>query len=407
MYSPKKAAIGFIFVTLFLDVVGWGLIIPVIPSLVSHLKGVPINEASSHGALLLFGYACMQFFFAPVMGNLSDRYGRRPVLLLSLLGFTIDYLLLAWAPTFGWLLVGRIIAGIAGSSVSTAAAYISDVSTIETRAKSFGMMGAAFGLGFIVGPALGGLLAGWGIRAPFYAAAFLCLLNGLYGYFILPESLSLENRRKFEWKRANPFGAFKVFQSHPSIAGLGIVYFLIHVGAQAVQSNWTYFTMYRFDWKERTVGLSLAVMGITVALVQSILIRIINPKLGNEKSIYWGLSFYTLGLSLFAFASQGWMMFLFLIPYCLGGIAGPSLQSSLASRLPPNVQGELQGALTSVMSLTAILGPLVMNNLFYLFTTRVSSLHFPGVSFLLGSVLMFSALIISYKTLIRENTKLM
>ena len=406
MLSQRKAAIGFIFITLFLDVVGWGLIIPVMPSLVSHLKGVPINEASSHGALLLFGYASMQFFFAPVMGNLSDRYGRRPVLLLSLLGFTVDYLLLAWAPTFGWLLAGRIIAGIAGSSVSTAAAYISDVSTIETRAKSFGMMGAAFGLGFIVGPALGGLLAGWGIRAPFYAAALLCLLNGLYGYFILPESLPVENRRKFEWKRANPFGALKVFQSHPSIAGLGLVYFLIHVGAQAVQSNWTYFTMYRFNWKESTVGLSMAVMGVTVALVQSMLIRIINPRLGNEKSIYWGLSFYVVGLTLFSFASQGWMMFLFLVPYCLGGIAGPSLQSSLASRLPPNVQGELQGALTSMMSLTAIIGPLVMNNLFYYFTTSASNLHFPGVSFLLGATLMLSALIISYKTLHKERTKL-
>lgn len=406
MAQERKAAVGFIFITLFLDVMGWGLIIPVMPSLVSQLKGIPINEASSHGAWLLFGYAFMQFFFAPVMGNLSDRYGRRPVLLLSLFGFSIDYLLLAWAPSFGWLIVGRLIAGVAGSSVSTAAAYISDVSTVETRAKSFGMMGAAFGLGFIVGPALGGLLAGWGIRAPFYAAAILCFLNGLYGYFILPESLPKENRRKFEWKRANPFGALKVFQSQAAVAGLGLVYFLIHVGAQAVQSNWTYFTMYRFGWNEGTVGVSLAIMGVIVALVQSLLIRIINPRLGNEKSIYWGLSFYVVGLTLFAFASQGWMMFLFLLPYCLGGITGPSLQSSLAMRLPANVQGELQGALTSMMSLTAIIGPLLMNNLFYYFTTSAANLHFPGISFLLGALLMLSALFISYKSLRKERTKL-
>ena len=405
MRQKRQAAVGFIFITLFLDVMGWGLIIPVLPSLISHLKGVPINQASSFGAVLLFGYAFSQFLFAPVLGNLSDKFGRRPILLLSLFGFSINYLLLAWAPSFTWLIIGRIIAGVAGSSVSTAGAYIADVSTEETRAKNYGLVGAAFGLGFIIGPAVGGLLAGWGVRAPFYAAALLCLLNGLYGYFILPESLQPENRRSFSWKRANPFGALKIFQSHPTVGRLAIVYFLIYLGAQAVQSTWSYFTMYQFGWNEKLVGISLAVVGIMVALVQSVLIRMINPRIGNENSIYLGLSLYTLGLLLFSFATMGWMMFAFLIPYCLGGLAGPSLQSKLASLLPANVQGELQGALTSLMSLTAIVGPLLMNNLFAYFTRPGSTIHFPGIAFLIGAIAMFSSLIISRLTFTQPNAR--
>ncbi|MFZ9877339.1 MAG: TCR/Tet family MFS transporter [Chitinophagaceae bacterium] len=353
--------------------------------------------------MLLFGYAFSQFFFAPVLGNLSDQFGRRPILLLSLFGFSINYLLLAWAPSFLWLIFGRIVAGVAGSSVSTAGAYIADVSTESTRAKNYGMVGAAFGLGFIIGPAVGGLVASLGVRAPFYAAAVLCLLNGLYGYFILPESLSIENRRKFSWKRANPFGALKIFLSHPTVARLAVVYFLIYLGAQAVQSTWSYFTMYRFGWNEKIVGISLAVVGLLVAVVQSVLVRIVNPRIGNEKSIYVGLAFYTIGLLSFAFASLGWMMFVFLIPYCLGGLAGPSLQSTLASLLPPNVQGELQGALTSLMSLTAIIGPLIMNNLFAYFTRSDSTIHFPGIAFFLGSLAMLSSLIISKLTFNRAN----
>lgn len=405
MPPKRQAAVGFIFITLFLDVMGWGLIIPVLPTLLSSLKGVPINEASSYGAILLFGYAFSQFLFAPVLGNLSDQFGRRPILLLSLFGFSVNYLLLAWAPSFFWLIIGRIVAGVAGSSVSTAGAYIADVSTESTRAKNYGMVGAAFGLGFIIGPAVGGLVASLGVRAPFYAAAVLCLLNGLYGYFILPESLSIENRRKFSWKRANPFGALKIFLSHPTVARLAIVYFLIYLGAQAVQSTWSYFTMYRFGWNEKIVGISLAVVGLLVAVVQSVLVRIVNPRIGNEKSIYVGLAFYTIGLFSFAFASMGWMMFVFLIPYCLGGLAGPSLQSTLASLLPPNVQGELQGALTSLMSLTAIIGPLIMNNLFAYFTRPDSTIHFPGIAFFLGSLAMLSSLIISKLTFNRSNAR--
>jgi MFS transporter, DHA1 family, tetracycline resistance protein len=403
MASPRKAAVGFIFITLLVDVMGWGLIIPVMPKLISSLKNIPVNEASSYGAWLISVYAIVQFLFAPVIGNLSDRYGRRPVLLSSLLGFGIDYLFLAVAPTYGWLFIGRIIAGFTGASFTTGAAYIADVSTPETRAKNFGMIGAAFGLGFIIGPALGGLLAGFGMRAPFYAAAGLCLLNALYGYFVLPESLSKENRRPFQWKRANPFGSLQFLRKTPAIGGLALCFFLIYLAAQAVQGNWSFFTKYRFGWTEGTIGISLAVVGALVGGVQAGLIRVINPRLGNERSIYLGLLLYTLGLVLFAFATQGWMMFAFLLPYCLGGIAGPSLQATLAAHVPPNEQGELQGALTSLMSLTTIVGPLIMNNLFKYFTTPAAPVYFPGVSFLLGGVFMLMSVIIAWKVLTREK----
>ncbi len=402
MAQPRKAAINFIFITLLIDVMGWGLIIPVMPELISQLKGIAINEASPYGAWLLSAYAVTQFVFAPVIGNLSDKYGRRPVLLFSLIGFGIDYIFLALAPTYGWLFVGRIIAGITGASFTTATAYIADISTPETRAKNFGMIGAAFGLGFIIGPALGGLLAGLGIRAPFYAAAILCLLNTLYGYFVLPESLSKEHRREFHWKRANPLGSLKLFIKYPAIGKLAISFFLIYMAAQSVQGNWNFYTIYRFQWSEKMVGISLAVVGLLVGVVQAGLTRVINPKIGNERSIYLGLILYSIGLLLFAFATEGWMMFAFLIPYCLGGIAGPSLQAVLAGHVPSNEQGELQGALTSLMSLTTILGPPLMSNLFKYFTTK-DHFHFPGAPFLAGAVFMIGSIIVAGITLKSER----
>src|SRR3954468_18421400 len=230
-----KKAMSFIFITLLIDVMGWGLIIPVMADLVAQLKDVPLNIASNYGAILLSVFAITQFLFSPVIGNLSDRFGRRPILLSSLLGFGIDYIILALAPSYGWLFVGRIIAGITGASFTTASAYIADISTNETRAKNFGMIGAAFGLGFIIGPAIGGLLSGLGIRAPFYAAAILCLLNFLYGYFILPESLVKEHRREFEWKRANPLGSLIQLKKYPALGGLMFSLFLVYLAIQAIQ----------------------------------------------------------------------------------------------------------------------------------------------------------------------------
>ena len=404
MPSNRNAAIGFIFITLLIDVTGFGIIIPVMPKLISQLNHVDISTASKYGSWLLVAYAGMQFICAPIMGNLSDKYGRRPILLCSLFAFGIDYLFLALAPTYGWLFIGRLISGITGASFSTATAYIADISNAETRAKNFGMIGAAFGLGFIIGPMIGGLLGQYGVRVPFFAAAACSLLNWLYGYFVLPESLPKENRRPFQWSRANPMGSLLHLQKYPAIGGLIISMIFIYIASYAVQSNWSYFTMYRFNWTEKMVGISLGAVGLLVGLVQGGLIRIVNPKLGNEKSIYIGLGLYALGMLLFAFASQGWMMFVFLIPYCLGGISGPALQSIIAGHVPPNEQGELQGALASLVSLTAIFGPLLMNNLFYFFTHSSAPVHFPGASFLLGAILFTISALLAYRTLKAEKT---
>lgn len=404
MPTHRKTAIGFIFVTLLIDCMGWGLIIPVMADLVVQLKHVPANQASNYGSYLLMAFAGTQFLFSPVIGNLSDRFGRRPVLLFSLLGFGVDYIILAVAPAYGWLFIGRVVAGITGASFTTASAYIADISADPAdRAKNFGLIGAAFGLGFVLGPALGSLLATWGIRAPFYCAAALCLLNCIYGYFFLPESLSKENRRPFNIKRANPFGSLKFLRQHPEIGTLAFAFFLIYLAAQAVQANWNFFTDYRFHWGPKMIGISLTVVGVLIGGVQAGLTRVVNPRIGNEKSIYLGLSLYTLGLVLFSFASQSWMMFVFLIPYCLGGIASPSLQSVISGHVQPGNQGELQGALTSLMSLTTIIGPLIMNNSFAYFTSGKAPFYFPGIHFLIGAVCMAMSIVIAYRVLSREK----
>ncbi|ESU29759.1 Major facilitator superfamily (MFS) permease [Flavobacterium limnosediminis JC2902] len=400
--NKKSAAVGFIFITMLIDIIGWGIIIPVIPKLIAELIHGDISVASQYGGWLTFAYAMTQFLFAPLIGNLSDKFGRRPIILSSLFFFAMDYLLLAFAPTIAWLFVGRILAGLTGASITTATAYIADVSDESNRAKNFGMIGAAFGLGFIIGPVIGGVLGQYGSRIPFYAAALLCLVNFLYGYFILPESLSKENRRAFSWKKANPISALLNLKKYPSLIGLIVALVLVYIGSHAVQSNWSYFTMYRFNWNERMVGISLGVIGLLVGIVQGGLIRWINPKIGNNKSIYWGLTLYAAGMFLFAFASQGWMMMVFLIPYCLGGIAGPALQSVIASTVPVSEQGGIQGTLASLMSATSIVGPPLMANTFYFFTHDEAPFKFAGAHFILGGILMIISSVIAYRTLKRN-----
>ena len=403
MAPSRKAAMRFIFITLLIDVTGLGLIIPVLPKLIEQLTGGTISQASQWGGWLTFAYAIMQFFCAPIIGGLSDKYGRRPVLLLSLLGFGIDYLFLAFAPTIWWLFLGRVIAGITGASFTTASAYIADVSTAENRAQNFGLLGAAFGLGFIIGPSMGGLLAHYGIRVPFLVAAGFSLLNAAYGYFVLPESLTKENRRNFEWKRANPLGSLMHLKKYPSVLSLIWSLVLVYIAAHALQSTWTFINLERFNWSDQMLGLSLGVVGIMTMIVQGGLIRYINPKLGNEKSVYIGLAIYSLGMLAFAFADKSWMMFVFMIPYCLGGIAGPALQAILAGHVPPTEQGELQGALTSMISATSIVGPLVMTNLFAYFTKPGAPIHFSGAPFLLGSILLMGSAIVAYSVLRKEK----
>ena len=402
MAGNQKAAIGFIFITLLIDVVGFGIIIPVVPKLIEDLAHVGVSKASQIGGWLLFAFAATQFCFAPLMGNLSDRYGRRPVLLGSLFAFSLDYIILAFAPTLTWLFVGRIIAGITGASFSTATAYIADISNAENRAKNFGMIGAAFGLGFVIGPVLGGLLGSFGPRIPFMVSAGLCMLNFLYGYFILPESLKPENKRKFEWKRAIPGVSLMNLKKYPAIGGLIISLILVYLGSHAVQSNWSFFTIEKFKWDSKMIGFSLAAVGLLVGAVQGGLTRVINPKLGNEKSIYTGLALYALGMMLFSFASQSWMMFVFLIPYCLGGICGPALQSIMAQHVPANEQGELQGSLAGLMSATTIVGPVMMTNIFAYFTSKSAPVYFPGSSFFLGFLFMLASAIVAYYALHKQ-----
>lgn len=399
MTKANNSALIFIFITLLIDVIGIGIIIPVLPALIQEVNGGSISDASVVGGNLIAAFSVMQFIFSPILGNLSDQYGRRPILLISLFGFALDYLFMALAPTLTMLFIGRVIAGIMGASFTTASAYIADISTPEKRAQNFGLIGAAFGLGFIIGPALGGVLGDIGTRVPFYGAAVLTLLNWLYGYFILPESLSQENRRKFDWKRANPLGSLKHLTKFPVILGLVSSLVVIYIASHATQSTWNFFTIERFAWDNKMVGYSLTVVGILVALVQGLLIRWINPKLGNEKSVYLGIALYCLGFFLFAFANEGWMMFVFLIPYCLGGIAGPALQGIMSSQVPDNEQGELQGALTSLISITSIIGPLVMTKVFSFFTKKESFIYFPGAAFFLAGVMTIISGFLAYNTL--------
>jgi DHA1 family tetracycline resistance protein-like MFS transporter len=399
----RTPALGFIFITLLIDVTGWGIIIPVMPRLIQEVTGAPLSEASRYGGWLISAYAIMQFVCAPVVGALSDRFGRRPVLLASLFGFGVDYLVLAFAPTLSWLFVGRIVAGIMGASFTTAGAYIADISAPEKRAQNFGIMGAAFGLGFIIGPVIGGLLGGLGTRVPFLVTAGLTLLNWLYGFFILPESLKPEHRRAFDWRRANPLGTLKSLLRHKVIAGLLVSLTLLYIAAHAVQSNWSYYTIEKFGWKEADIGVSLGVTGLLIAIVQGWLIRQLIPRLGQERSVYVGLGLYAAGLLLYALATKGWMMYAFTVVYSLGGIAGPAIQGIISRVVPPDEQGELQGGFTSLMSLSSIVGPFVMNSvLFAAFTREGAGVYFPGAALLAGSVLVLVAALLARRSLKRN-----
>ena len=398
--SPKRpAALAFIFVTILIDVIGLGIIIPVFPKLLEQLTGAGVSRASQYAGWLSFAYAAVQFCSAPVVGALSDRFGRRPVLLASLLGLGCDYIFLALAPSLGWLFVGRVVAGITGASFTTATAYIADISTPEKRAQNFGLVGAAFGVGFIVGPVLGGLFAHWGPRVPFMVAAVLSLANFLYGLLLVPESLVGARRRAFEWRRANPVASLLRLGRYPQILGLVASLILLYLAGSATQSVWTFYTMLKFKWSENLVGYSLGAFGAGALLVQGGLVRVAVPKLGTVWAIVVGLLCYSLGLALFAFAAKGWMMFAITGIYCLGGLAGPTLQGAVSGQVPPTEQGELQGALTSLISATGVVGPLAMSSLFAWFTRRGAPVYFPGAPFLVGAVLTLLALLVAARPL--------
>ena len=400
----KNYSLLFIFITIFIDITGLGIIIPIIPSLISELIDGSISEAAMYSGWLMFSYATLQFLFAPILGGLSDQFGRRPVILLSLFGFGINYIVLAIAPDIVWLFIGRIFQGIMGASLTTASAYIADISSPEKKAQNFGLIGAAFGLGFILGPVIGGYLGQFGSRVPFYAASIFTLINLLYGFLILPESLKKENRRKFNIKRANPIGTLLSLRRYPLISGLLVCIILFNIAQHATHSTWSFFTIEKFDWDEKLVGYSLGFIGILAAIVQGGLIRIIIPKFGKVNSLYLGMSFYIIGLILFTIADESWMVFAFAIPLSLGGLCGPALQGIMTNQIPDNEQGEFQGGITSLISLTSIIGPLLMTNLFSLFTSNKNLIYFPGAPFLMAAILSVFGLLVAVRFL--QNCKL-
>jgi MFS transporter, DHA1 family, tetracycline resistance protein len=391
-------ALLFIFITLFIDVMGIGIIIPVLPKLIMSMGNYTVEEAGVIGGWMATVYALMQFIFSPLLGALSDRFGRRVVLLLSLFGFGVDYLFLGFAGTISLLFVGRFIAGITGASFTVAGAYIADISPPEKRAQNFGIIGAAFGLGFIAGPAVGGAIAGFGDRVPFFVAAGLALLNWLYGLLILPESLKPENRRKFEWRRANPVGALLQLMKHPMVVRIAVVFFLLNLAGQSLPTTWSFYTIHRYHWTETGIGFSLAFVGICIAIVQGGLTRILIPKIGEMRAVYFGITINTLGMIGVGLASEPWMIFAATVGLALGGIGGPSLQSIASKDIPPNEQGELQGFLTSVMSITAIIGPLLMPWLFSSFASGRYGIVLPGAPFFCSAILLVGALIFAWYT---------
>jgi len=398
-----KKSLLFIFVTVLVDVIGIGIIIPVLPSLIESLQGEGLSEASKIGGWLIFSYAIMQFFCAPLLGTLSDKFGRKPVLLIALFGLGVDYLFHAYAPTIAWLFVGRVFAGMCGASITVATAYIADVSKPENKSVNFGLIGAAFGLGFIVGPVIGGLSAKVSLQLPFLIAAGLTLINFLYGWIILPESLPVEKRRVVSLKKANPIGSFHLLRKSPVVAGLAIAFFLLYIAAHSVQSTWTFYSMYKFDWDESMVGYSIGFVGIVVAIVQGVLVKHTVKWFGERNTVLIGFVMWFSGLVLFALATNQVLFFLFIIPYCLGGIASPTLQGIISNQFSDQEQGKLQGAMTSLMSLTAIIGPVVMTSIFAYFTSEKTSIDLPGAPFLLGALMVGISLFISLNSLKKKE----
>ena len=399
MPATHRSALLFIFITVLIDSIGFGIIMPVLPELIMQVSGTSLSQAALYGGWLYFVYAFTQFFFAPVIGNLGDRFGRRPVLLSALFALGVDYLVMGLAPNLAWLFVGRFIAGIAGASYSPAYAYIADISPPEKRAQNFGLMSAAFGGGFILGPSIGGLLGAFGPRMPFFVAAALGLLNATFGLFALPESLPRERRRPFEWRRANPFGTLMQLRKQPVVVGLAGVTFLWVLGHQVLPSVWAFYTMLKFDWSEAAVGYSLAAAGIVMAVSQGGLTRVLIPKLGGEqRAAFVGLLSGTAVYCCYAFAPQGWMMYIGLLFWGLAAMSWPSLNALMSQQVPPDAQGELQGGLASLSSVAAILGPPLFTQLFGRFSAPGSAVYFPGAPFAAAALLaLASAVILSYR----------
>jgi MFS transporter, DHA1 family, tetracycline resistance protein len=387
-------ALAFIAIAVLLDIIGFGLILPVLPALLVQLTGESVSRVAIYGGWLAFVYAVMQFLCAPVLGNLSDRFGRRPVLLFAIGALGVDYIIMGLAPTVGWLFLGRTISGIAGASFTPAYAYVADVSPPDKRAQSFGLISAAFGTGFILGPALGGLLGGLGLRTPFFAAACLSLVNFVYGVFVLPESLPPDRRRAFVWKRANPLGTLGQMRRRPVVSGLLVALLLWMLGHQVMPATWAYYTKFRFGWTAATIGASLALAGLVMALSQASLVRVLVPWLGERRVALTGILIAAVGYLGYGTATAGWMMFAWLGTWLFGAMVMPTTNALMSHRMPADAQGELQGAVASLYSLSSILGPLLMTQLFSYFSSPAAPVHFPGAAFMASTLLATTSFVI-------------
>jgi DHA1 family tetracycline resistance protein-like MFS transporter len=394
---PRAGSAAFIFILIMVafDMLAFGIIAPVLPDLIRSYEGGDFVRASSIGGLFGLAWATMQFIFSPILGAWSDRFGRRPIILISCFGLGIDYVIMALAPSLRWLLLGRIISGITTSNIATAFAYVTDVTKPEERAKPFGLISAVFGLGFVVGPAVGGWLGNINLRFPFWAAAVLSLGNAFYGYFVLPESLPPERRAKSAWHMANPLGALKLLRSHAELAGLSVVVTLYYLAQNSLPSMWAYYTEYRYAWSRSMVGWSLALVGVCAAIVSGALVGPIVKRFGERRSLLSGLIFGTLGFAGFAAASRGWNL-LAMVPFiALWGIAAPAIQSLMARHVDPSSQGKLQGAINSLRAITGMVGPVLFTQIFALAISPQYGFHLPGAPYYLAALLLSSSLLLA------------
>ncbi len=390
----NKLPITFILITVVIDAMGVGLIMPVMPDLIQEIEGEGLGAAAVWGGILATIFAAMQFLFGPTIGSLSDRFGRRPVLLISLFVMVLDYLLMAIAHTMTLLIIGRIIGGITAATQATAAAYMADVSKPEEKAANFGLIGAAFGVGFVLGPLLGGLLGEYGTRAPFYAAAVLAGANLIFGYFVLPETVTDKIRRPFDIRRANPLGAFKHLSALPGLTRLIVLLFIYAVAFTVYPAVWSYYGAERFDWSPRMIGVSLAIFGIGIAIVQGVLIRPIIARLGERKTVVFGLSVDVLAFVSLGFVTNGWLALALTPLTALGSVAGPALQGIMSRAADDNQQGELQGLVASINALATIVAPLIVTQTFWYFTAPETGIYMPGAPFLLSAGLVVVCILI-------------
>ncbi len=378
----------FILITVLLDSMGVGLIMPVMPALIREVHGGDLANAAVWGGVLATAFAIMQFLFGPTVGNLSDRFGRRPVLLVALFVMTLDYIVMALAGTIWLLLIGRVVGGMTAATHSTAGAYIADISKPEEKAANFGLIGAAFGFGFVLGPLIGGLLSGFGTRAPFYAAGALAFANMLFGYFILPETVTDRIRRPFNWKRANPLGALTAIGHLPGLKRLMIVVFVYGIAFFVYPAIWAYFGEARFGWGPGMIGVSLAAFGISMAIVQATMIKPIISRIGERNTAILGLGIDAVAFVFLAFVTNGWLALIATPITALGGIAGPAIQGIMSRTASDDQQGELQGTLTSINAVGMILAPLIMTQIFWFFTSANAPVYLPGAPFLLSAALV-------------------